>query len=72
MSTMALLKEAQVEQHLGVSMPTLRSWRCRGIGPAYGCRSAEGHCVVLGAALVRYGHAGQYRESHPGAATART
>lgn len=30
-----LLKESQVAQRLGVSMPTLRSWRCRGIGPDF-------------------------------------
>lgn len=30
-----LLKESQVAERLGVSMPTLRSWRSRGIGPAY-------------------------------------
>lgn len=31
----ALLKEADVATQLGVSMPTLRSWRCRGIGPNF-------------------------------------
>lgn len=31
----SLLNEAQVAKRLGVSMPTLRSWRCRGIGPVY-------------------------------------
>jgi len=30
-----LLRESQVAQRLGVSMPTLRSWRCRGIGPKF-------------------------------------
>lgn len=35
MNTSALLKESQVAEHLGVSLPTLRSWRSRGIGPAY-------------------------------------
>lgn len=35
MITETLLKESQVAQRLGVSMPTLRSWRCRGIGPDF-------------------------------------
>lgn len=30
-----LLKESVVAEILGVSMPTLRSWRCRGLGPPY-------------------------------------
>jgi len=30
-----LLKESQVAERVGVSMPTLRSWRCRGVGPIY-------------------------------------
>jgi predicted DNA-binding transcriptional regulator AlpA len=35
MDTESLLRESQVAQRLGVSMPTLRSWRCRGIGPNF-------------------------------------
>lgn len=30
-----LLNDFQAAQHLGVSPATLRSWRCRGIGPSY-------------------------------------
>lgn len=30
-----LLNDFQAAQHLGVSPATLRSWRCRGIGPCY-------------------------------------
>ena len=35
MDTESLLRESQVARRLGVSMPTLRSWRCRGIGPNF-------------------------------------
>lgn len=35
MNTDILLKDAEVAMRLGVSMPTLRSWRCRGIGPNF-------------------------------------
>ena len=35
MNTEALLKEKQVAERLGVSTPTLRSWRCRGVGPVF-------------------------------------
>ena len=35
MNTEILLKESHVAERLGVSMPTLRSWRCRGIGPNF-------------------------------------
>jgi hypothetical protein len=30
-----LLSEARVSEVLGVSPVTLRSWRCRGVGPAF-------------------------------------
>ena len=42
---MAMLKEAQVAPMLGVSIPTLRGWRHRHMGPSY---------VKLSGRAVRY------------------
>lgn len=35
MSDTNLLKESQVAEQLGIAAPTLRSWRCRGVGPRF-------------------------------------
>lgn len=35
MSDRPLLNDSQAAEHLGVSPATLRSWRCRGIGPSF-------------------------------------
>ena len=35
MSTQKLLNDSEAAAQLGVSPATLRSWRCRGIGPSF-------------------------------------